>query len=111
MESQIPCGIPRVLPLIGHGYHVGVVEMRPVVIPAVETLWRRRRLRWIALKPSADVIVVRLLAPQQSCKRLTLDLVRILAGAMADTLGVKIVRLFQPLLKDLIKGGPEKIPG
>src|ERR1700683_4790731 len=109
MESQIPRRIPRVLPLIGHGYHVGIVEIRPLVIPAVETLRRRGRLRGIALKPATNVVVVGLLAPQQAGESLALDQVRVLGSATANTLSVELVRFLHSLLKHLIESGPEKI--
>ena len=83
--------------------------MRPLVIPAVETLRRRGRLRGIALKPATNVIVVGLFAPQQAGESLTLYFVSIFAGATANTLSVKLVRFLHSLLKHLIESGTEKI--
>ena len=53
MKSQIPCRIPRILPLVGHGNDVGVIQMRPLVIAAVLALRRRRRIAGIAFEPVA----------------------------------------------------------
>ena len=43
VEREIPAGVPRVLPLVGHRDHVGVVQLNPGVVAAVDALggWRR----------------------------------------------------------------------
>ena len=72
MERQIPRGVPRIFPLVGHRDDVGVVQIRPIVISALEALRIGRRLRRIAPKPAAHVVVIALLAPQQPRERLPL---------------------------------------
>src|SRR6266571_4362188 len=73
MESEIPRGIPRVLPLVRHRNHVGVVNVRPVAVAAVLALFGRSRLRRIAGKPIPLRIVIELFGPQESSKGLALD--------------------------------------
>ena len=35
VEREVPRGVPRVLPLVGHRDDVRVVEMRPLAVPSV----------------------------------------------------------------------------
>src|SRR5438105_14977970 len=72
MESQIPRGVPRILPLVRHGQHVGVVEVHPVAVAAVLTTFGWRRAGRIASQPFLYFVEVKLLAPQQAGKRLAL---------------------------------------
>ena len=48
VEGQVPGGVPRVLPLVGHRDDVAVVEVRPLVVAAREALGRRRRVGRVA---------------------------------------------------------------
>ena len=73
VKTEVPGGVPRILPLVGHRQHVLVVEMRPVGIPAMEPLRRRRRLRRVAAQPGRDVVIVELLAPQEPGECLPAD--------------------------------------
>ena len=51
VESQVPGGVPGILPVVRHGDDVAIVEMLPVVVAAVLAARRRRRLRGIAFQP------------------------------------------------------------
>jgi hypothetical protein len=64
VEGQVPRGVPRVLPLVGHRDHVAVVQMRPLVIARARTFSRRRRIGRVAVEPAAHVVVKELLGPQ-----------------------------------------------
>ena len=70
VEGQIPGGVPRVLPLVRHRDHVGVIELRPRDVPALQTFGRRRRRCGIPFEPFAHDVVVELLRPQQPGNRL-----------------------------------------
>ena len=64
VKRQIPCRIPGILPLVGHGDDVGVVQMRPLMIAPLQTrIWRLRSAR-IAFQPALDFQVVILLRPE-----------------------------------------------
>src|SRR5947208_2440176 len=64
VERQVPRRVPRVLPLVGHGDDVGVIEVRPVGVAAALARLGRRGLRGIAVHPLRDVDRVELLAPK-----------------------------------------------
>ena len=38
VKRQVPCRVPRILPLIRHGHNVVVVEIRPILVAAVPAL-------------------------------------------------------------------------
>src|SRR6516165_4036983 len=48
-ECQVPGGEPGILPLVGHGNDLGVVDVRPFAIAAETAHCRWSRLRRIAL--------------------------------------------------------------
>ena len=77
VERQVPGGVPRVLPLVGHRDDVVVVEVRPLVVAADLARRRRRRLGRIAVEPALDVVVIELLAPQQAGEGLAHDAARV----------------------------------
>ena len=73
MKRQVPGGVPRILPFVGHRDDVGVVEVMPFVIASGHALCRGVGSAGIALKPTADVVMIELLAPQQTAERLAHD--------------------------------------
>ncbi len=81
VESQVPRGEPRVLPGVGHGDDIEVVEVAPVRVAAVLPLSRRRRAGGIAVQPFSHIVVVELLAPEQPREGLALHQLRIVRDA------------------------------
>ncbi len=71
VERQVPGGVPRILPLVGHGEDVEVVEVQPVVVASPAPGPGRRGAGRIARQPLLDVVVVELLGPHHSRQRLT----------------------------------------
>ena len=66
LEREIPRGVPRVLPLVGHRDDVFVIQVTPVAVAAaLPGLGRARGLR-ITVQPIGNVEVVELLAPEQA---------------------------------------------
>ena len=65
VEGQVPGGVPGVLPLVGHGDDVGVVDVFPVEIAHAR---RRLRQRRIAGDPFRHIYEVELLGPEQTGK-------------------------------------------
>ena len=72
MEGQIPRGVPRVLPLVGHRDDVEVGQMIPVLVASPAAAGRWRVCAGIALEPLLDVVVVELFRPQHPGERLPL---------------------------------------
>ena len=52
VEGEVPGRVPRVLPLVGHGDDVHVVQVRPLVVAAAPARVRRRRAGGVALEPA-----------------------------------------------------------
>src|SRR5581483_592607 len=84
MECEIPGGIPRIFPFVGHGDHVFIKEMSPVLIAALFTLFGWLGRAGIAIEPDLDDKLVKLFAPEQSCEGLTLDLSRVFAELFGE---------------------------
>ena len=93
VKRQVPCGVPGILPFVGHGDDVGVVQMRPLVIAAVAALRRRRRIARIAFEPLLHHVVIELLGPQHAGKALAHDILRVRRKVLRDDGGVKFVGL------------------
>ena len=109
MERQIPRGIPRILPLVGHGDDVGVVEVRPFAVAAVFAFGGRRRLVRVAVNPFRHVVVEELFRPNHPGERLTLDVARVGVGDVLLQLGVELVGLAAALGEDGVEVG-EGVP-
>ena len=66
VKRQVPCGVPRVLPLVWHGDHIGVVEVPPIPVAPILAFGGWGRAARIALQPILDHIVIELLRPQHA---------------------------------------------
>jgi hypothetical protein len=71
VEREVPCGVPGVLPLIGHGDHVAVEERGPVEVADRLARVGGRRLVRVAGEPVFDDEMVKLLAAEQTGARLS----------------------------------------
>ena len=78
VKREIPRGIPGILPFVRHRNDVGVIEVRPVRIAAMEPFTRRLRHARVAFEPAIDIVVIKLFAPEQSGKGLPLHTARII---------------------------------
>ena len=70
VEGQIPGRIPRILPLVRHGDHVGVEHVEPFRVAHVVAGGFEQRMTLVLAQPLLQVEVVVLLAPQHSRQRL-----------------------------------------
>ena len=100
VERQVPGRIPRVLPFVGHGDHVAVIEVSPVVVAAVLPAGGRRRLRRVAFQPVRHRVMIKLLGPQQPCICLAHDGTR--GIGTRQQLAVELVGLSGPPLEQCI---------
>ena len=82
MESQVPGGIPRILPRVGHEDHIEVREMPPTFITAALRWWGRSGR--ITPQPGIHIIVEELFTPEQTSQCLTLDRAFIIRLRCAD---------------------------
>ena len=93
VKSEIPCGEPRVLPLVGHRHHPHRVQIPPVniAVPAMGFGWRPVRI--VAVHPDVDVVKVNLLAPNHPRECLALDAALVFGRLRRMDRRVELVRL------------------
>ena len=65
VKSQIPCRIPGVLPLVGHGDDVFIQHMKPLRVPGV-AISDMEGVGVMLIQPAVAVEEVELLAPQHA---------------------------------------------
>src|SRR5438067_10971897 len=102
MKSKVPRGVPGILPLVGHGDNVGVVEMLPLTIAA-----KLSPRGWsggvrIASEPLLHDVVVELLRPEHSSEPLAHDVLRVCGEIVWNHCSVERVSGGNPLGKDFI---------
>ena len=108
MERQVPGGVPRVLPLVGHGHHVVVEHVEPRLVPGAMPDGRPQRVEAALPQPAVHVEVIALLGPQHPGQGLAHDCPRVVGhGRRRDGL-VELVRLGPPL-SDQLAGGGERL--
>ncbi len=94
VEREVPRGIPRVFPGVGHEDHVAVEDVRPVpVATPLLALLGWRRLRRVALKPARHLVIIELLRPKQPGMRLPHDAELLALRRKGDVHLVKPIRL------------------
>ena len=103
VKGQVPRGIPRVFPRIGHEQHILVDGVQPVGVAPLPAFrwWRRRRL--VTFHPPGHVVVVELFAPQQTGDCLALDEFFVLAQRPALPGCVVLVRFAPAIVEDLLR--------
>ena len=106
VEGQVPGGVPRVFPFVGHGDDVAVVEVEPVGVAARGAGGRGRRLLRVALQPIPDDVMIELLVPEQPGVGLAHDAGLVFAQPPGQALGVELVGLANP-----VAGTPDRMPG
>ncbi len=80
-----------------------MVGVGPLVVAALEPLGRGRRAGRIAGEPAPHVVVVELLAPEQSGQGLPHHLLRVRGQVARDDRGVELVRLPQAAREDRLE--------
>ena len=103
VEGQVPGGVPRVLPLVGHRDDVAIVKVGPVCVAARGSAGGRRRLLRIALKPIPHNVMVELLAPKQARVGLARDARFVFAEALGEALRIELVRFANPIAEYLVE--------
>ena len=107
VEGQVPGGVPGILPLVGHGDDVGVVELDPLVVAALLAFRRRRGIGGVALQPVLDHVVIVLFRPEHAGEALAHDRARVGGEVRGDDGGIEVVGLAHPLREDLVEAGTE----
>src|SRR4029077_131658 len=102
VKCQVPRRVPRILPLVRHRNNVVVVQMLPLFVSPVPSVFRRLRTRRISLQPCAHIEVIKLLGPQHSCVRLPHHQSRVLRQPLREPRIVEFVCLFPPFRKYLV---------
>src|SRR6201991_474056 len=105
MEGKIPGGIPGVFPLVGHRDDVVVIEMTPVRVAAGLPSVRRRKL--VTIQPARDVVMIELLAPYHSGKRLPHHGSFVGACVIGCERRIIFISFTAPIGKNLLEAGAE----
>src|SRR5205809_879010 len=71
MKSQVPGGVPWILPGVGHEDNIEVAQMPPAFIATALGRWRRPGR--ITSEPGIHIIIEELLTPEETSQCLTLD--------------------------------------
>ena len=110
VEGEVPRGEPRVLPLVGHRDDVARdhVEPRDVSGRAGGSV-RVPGVRAVLAQPAVDVVLVVLLAPEQSGERLAHDARPVGVEARRDDRRVEGVGLLAPRVHDALEVGAEQV--
>ena len=111
VKREVPGGVPRILPLIGHRNDVRIIEVRPFVVAPAVSLRRRRRRRRIALQPVAHHVVIKLLGPEHSGERLPHDVAGVRREAGRDHAGVELIGLANSIGENLVEAVAECFGG
>ena len=102
-KGQVPGGEPGVFPLVGHGEHVGGVQVHPVRVAAVQPLGRRRRPGRVADQPLVHVVAVVLLGPHQAGKGLPHHVALVVRQPLRLHGGEELVGFGLALVEELIE--------
>ena len=105
LEREVPCGEPRILPLVGHRHHPHRVQVAPAAVADRAPRRRRRLRRIIAVEPARHVEQVALLAPQEPRQRAALHEPLVGGGLVRGQPGVERVGLGLARGDDRVDGG------
>ena len=108
VERQVPGGVPRVLPLVGHGHDVVVDHVEPRLVAGPPPGRRPQRVDVALAQPAVDVEVVALLGPQHPGQRLAHDRLGIVGHRRRRDGLVELVRLGPPPRDQLIGVGERR---
>ena len=113
VEGQVPGGEPGVLPVVGHGDHVGQVQVAPAAVAGrVGPAFRRRGgAGGVAVEPLPHAVAVDLLAPVQAREGPTRDVAVLVAGRGRDHGGVELVGLRASPLQGVVEVRAERVGG
>jgi hypothetical protein len=103
VESQIPSGVPGVLPFVGHRNNIGVVKVTPFMIAPVQSFLRRVGAGRVAFEPAIYVVVIKLLTPQKAADGLAHDLLALRRGRCQVECFEEFVGFFFSFGENLVK--------
>ena len=105
LEREVPCGEPRILPLVGHRHHPHRVQVAPAAVADRAPRRRRRLRRIVAVEPARHVEQVALLAPQEPRQRAALHEPLVGGGLVRGQPGVERVGFGLARGDDRVDGG------
>ena len=109
MERQVPRGVPRVFPLVGHGDHVSIEHVEPLGVPRVPPRGADERMRLVLLEPRVQIEQVVLLRPEHPGERLPVDAPFVLGQRARRDPVVELVGVGQPRREGRVEVRPERL--
>ncbi len=103
VEGQVPGRIPRVLPLVRHGDHIGVEHVKPFRIPPTVAAGFHERMTLVLLQPLIQIEVVELLAPEHSRQRLAVHPPFIFTQRSRRDPFIELIGIGAPAFEDLVE--------
>ncbi len=110
VERQVPGRIPRILPLVRHGDHVGVQHVKPIHVARAAPGGLEQRMALVLLKPPIQIEVVELLAPEHARQRLAVHAPLVLVQRLRGNPGVEFVRVGDSALDDVLEVAEGLVP-
>ena len=104
VKSEIPCRVPRVLPLVGHGDDVVVEHVEPLAVPDRDRRWRVERVHAVLAQPHVDVEKVVLLRPEEPAERLAHDVGGVCARRWGREGLIELVSLVPTVVHGFVEG-------
>ena len=105
VECQIPGRVPRILPLVRHGDHVGVQHVEPFRVPHVVPSGPEKGMALVLAQPLFQIEVVVLLAPQHSRQRLAMHPALIFGQRIGRDPLVEFISVGDAAIEDLLEAG------
>src|SRR5215472_9808736 len=103
VEGKIPCGIPGIFPFVGHGNHVVVEHVIPLLVS--HPAWPARA-DIVFPQPELEIEEVMLLAPQHAGERLAHDHAPVGVEPAGHRGVVKLIGFLRSRPQSVAKVGP-----
>ena len=84
VKRQVPCRVPGILPLVGHGDDVAVQHVEPLGIARTPLTRSHQRMSVMLLQPLVEIEIVVLLGPQHSGQRLAVYATFVFAQRLSE---------------------------
>ena len=96
VKREIPCRVPRVLPLVRHRDDVVVEHVEPLAVPDMSVRLRIERIDAVLAQPHVDVEEVVLLRPEHAGEGLAHHRCGVVRGGVGRAIAIEVVGFLTP---------------